>query len=155
MGAVPSDRTIVIERFSDEVGDQRVCVLTPFGARVHTPWALVVTERLREAGHGAPDVLVTDDGVVFRVAGADAPPAAELFLPRPDEAMHEYGVRLLSWDDLPRADAIVGAVSHRRFNTLGAEDLARKLIKGGCVIDVKSAFDATALTSAGLRVWRL
>lgn len=73
----------------------------------------------------------------------------------PDEAMHEYGVRLLSWDDLPRADAIVGAVSHRRFNTLGAEDLARKLIKGGCVIDVKSAFDATALTSAGLRVWRL
>ena len=73
----------------------------------------------------------------------------------PDEAMHEYGVRLLSWDDLPRADAIVAAVSHRRFNALGAEDLTRKLVKGGCVIDVKSAFDPAVLNTAGLRVWRL
>lgn len=73
----------------------------------------------------------------------------------PDEAMQEYGVRLLGWDDLPRADAIVAAVSHRKFNTLGAEDLSRKLVKGGCVIDVKSAFDPAALTLAGLRVWRL
>ena len=73
----------------------------------------------------------------------------------PDEAMHEYGVRLLGWDDLPRADAVVAAVAHRRFRTLGAEDLVRKLVKGGCVIDVKSAFDAPALVAAGLRVWRL
>jgi UDP-N-acetyl-D-glucosamine/UDP-N-acetyl-D-galactosamine dehydrogenase len=73
----------------------------------------------------------------------------------PDEAMHEYGVRLLDWDDLPRADAVVAAVAHRRFRTLGADDLARKLVKGGCVIDVKSAFDAPALTAAGMRVWRL
>jgi UDP-N-acetyl-D-galactosamine dehydrogenase len=73
----------------------------------------------------------------------------------PDEAMHEYGVRLLGWDELPRADAVVAAVAHRRFRTLGADDLARKLVKGGCVIDVKSAFDASALVAAGLRVWRL
>ena len=73
----------------------------------------------------------------------------------PEEAMQEYGVRLLGWDDLPRADAIVAAVSHRKFNTLGAEDLSRKLVKGGCVIDVKSAFDPAVLNAAGLRVWRL
>jgi len=72
-----------------------------------------------------------------------------------DEAMHEYGVRLLSWDDLPRADAVVAAVAHRRFQQLGAEDFSRKLIKGGCFIDVKAGFSQAALTGAGLRVWRL
>jgi UDP-N-acetyl-D-glucosamine/UDP-N-acetyl-D-galactosamine dehydrogenase len=77
----------------------------------------------------------------------------------PDEAMDEYGVRLMGWDELPRADAVVvaavAAVAHRSLRTLGADDLARKLVKGGCVIDVKSAFDPSALAAAGLRVWRL
>jgi UDP-N-acetyl-D-galactosamine dehydrogenase len=73
----------------------------------------------------------------------------------PDEAMHEYGVRLLAWDDLPRADAIVAAVAHKRFQQLTVEDFSRKLIKGGCFVDVKSAFGEDALTAAGLRVWRL
>ena len=72
-----------------------------------------------------------------------------------DEAMHEYGVKLQSWDELPRADAIVAAVSHREFTELSVEDLSRKLVKGGSLIDVKAAFDATALRAAGLRVWRL
>ena len=48
-GAVPSDRTIVVERFRDEIGDWRVCVLTPFGARVHAPWALAASARLQES----------------------------------------------------------------------------------------------------------
>ena len=55
-GAVPDDRTIVIERFPDEIGDWRVCILTPFGARVHAPWALAIEEQLaraRPAGAGA------------------------------------------------------------------------------------------------------
>jgi UDP-N-acetyl-D-galactosamine dehydrogenase len=74
----------------------------------------------------------------------------------PDEAMHEYGVRLLTWEDLPRADAIVAAVAHKRFQQqLTVEDFSRKLIKGGCFVDVKSAFDEGALTATGLRVWRL
>ena len=73
----------------------------------------------------------------------------------PDEAMHEYGVRLLDWADLPRADAIVAAVAHRGFRALGLEDFTRKLIKGGCVIDVKSGLDEKALRDAGLHVWRL
>jgi UDP-N-acetyl-D-galactosamine dehydrogenase len=72
-----------------------------------------------------------------------------------DEAMHEYGVRLSHWDELPRADAIVAAVAHKEFAELGVDDFTRKLVKGGAFIDVKSAFDAAALESAGYRVWRL
>jgi len=72
-----------------------------------------------------------------------------------DEAMHEYGVRLLPWEALPRADAVIAAVAHTRFLTLGAEDFQRKVIKGGCFIDVKAQFDLPALQSAGLKVWRL
>jgi UDP-N-acetyl-D-galactosamine dehydrogenase len=73
----------------------------------------------------------------------------------PEEAMHEYGVRLMRWDDLPRADAIVAAVAHKQYRELGVEDVCRKLVKGGCFIDVKSGFDDDALEAAGLRVWRL
>jgi UDP-N-acetyl-D-glucosamine/UDP-N-acetyl-D-galactosamine dehydrogenase len=72
-----------------------------------------------------------------------------------EEAMREYGVEVIGWDQLPRADAMVVAVAHRRFTALGPEDYARKIIKGGCLIDVKSVLDATALTSSGLRIWRL
>ena len=73
----------------------------------------------------------------------------------PEEARHEYGVRLLAWDDLPRADAVVAAVAHRGFKALAAEDLCRKMVKGGVFVDVKSAYDAQALKGAGVRVWRL
>ena len=48
-GAVPDDRTIVVERFPDEIGDWRVCLLSPFGSRVHAPWALAIEERLARA----------------------------------------------------------------------------------------------------------
>jgi UDP-N-acetyl-D-glucosamine/UDP-N-acetyl-D-galactosamine dehydrogenase len=73
----------------------------------------------------------------------------------PEEAMHEYGVRLMRWDDLPRADAIVAAVAHKQYRELSTEDLCRKLVKSGCFIDVKSGFDEPALEAAGLKVWRL
>src|SRR5207302_3743293 len=48
-GVVPSDRTVVVERFRDEIGDWRICILTPFGARVHAPWAMAVGARLRDS----------------------------------------------------------------------------------------------------------
>jgi UDP-N-acetyl-D-galactosamine dehydrogenase len=69
--------------------------------------------------------------------------------------MHEYGVRLLPWDELPRADAIVAAVAHREFHALGVEELGKKMVKGGAFIDVKAAFDGGALQDAGYRLWRL
>ena len=72
-----------------------------------------------------------------------------------DEALHEYGVQLLPLTELPRADAIVAAVSHTEYASLGAADLGRILIDGGAFIDVKAAFDAAALKAAGYRVWRL
>ena len=72
-----------------------------------------------------------------------------------EEAMHEYGVRLLSWDELPRADAIVAAVAHKEYEALSMEDIGKKLVKGGAFIDVKAAFDQTEITSAGYKLWRL
>ena len=73
----------------------------------------------------------------------------------PEEAMHEYGVRLLRWDELPRADAMVAAVAHKTFRLLSDEDICRKLVKGGTFIDVKAGFDAETLSASGLGVWRL
>ncbi len=72
-----------------------------------------------------------------------------------DEAMHEYGVPLLPWADLPRADAIVAAVAHNEFATLSMDDFAKKLVKGGAFIDVKAAFDRSAIEGAGYKLWRL
>ena len=72
-----------------------------------------------------------------------------------DEALHEYGVQLLPLAELPRADAIVAAVSHAEYASLGTAELGRILVDGGAFIDVKAAFDAAALKAAGYRVWRL
>ncbi len=71
------------------------------------------------------------------------------------EAMHEYGVRLMPWNELPRADAIVAAVSHREFAALSPEEIGHKLVKGGAFIDVKASFSAPLLRQHGFRVWRL
>ena len=72
-----------------------------------------------------------------------------------EEALHEYGVRLLALGDLPLADAVVAAVSHQEYASLGVEDLGKMLVKGGAFIDVKAAFDQGQLAAAGYRVWRL
>lgn len=72
-----------------------------------------------------------------------------------EEALHEYGVQLMGWDQLPRADAIVAAVAHRNLLELSTDDFQKKLIKGGCFIDVKAAFDTDPLHDAGINIWRL
>ena len=61
-GVIPSDRTIVVERFRDEIGDWRVCVLSPFGGRVHAPWALAVERRMGETLGIEVESLWADDG---------------------------------------------------------------------------------------------
>jgi UDP-N-acetyl-D-galactosamine dehydrogenase len=73
----------------------------------------------------------------------------------PEEAVHEYGVKLTPFEELPRADAIVAAVAHREYQALGIEDFGRKLVKGGAFIDVKAAFPTAVITGAGYRLWRL
>src|SRR3954467_6092866 len=73
----------------------------------------------------------------------------------PEEAMHEYGVRLAEWDSLPAADAMILAVSHRQYLDMPTPDLLRKVVRSGCIVDVKAVLDTAALRREGLRVWRL
>jgi len=70
-GTLPDDRTIVVERFRDELGDWRVCLLSPFGAQVHAPWAMAIERRLTTAGYD-PEVLWADDGIVLRLPDTTA-----------------------------------------------------------------------------------
>lgn len=93
-GEVPSDQSIVIESFIDEVGDWRIVMQTPFGARVHAPWAMTVAANLRER-FGEIDVVWSDDGIVFRVPESDAPPDSDCFIPDP-ETVEEDVVRALT-----------------------------------------------------------
>ncbi|MGH3142220.1 MAG: DEAD/DEAH box helicase, partial [Gaiellales bacterium] len=79
-GAVPSDRTVVIERFRDEIGDWRVCVLTPFGGRVHAPWALALSARLHESLGLDAQSIWSDDGIALHLPDADAVPAVDELL---------------------------------------------------------------------------
>jgi ATP-dependent helicase Lhr and Lhr-like helicase len=84
-GAVPSDRTIVVERFRDEIGDWRVCVLTPFGGRVHAPWAMALTARLREGLGLEAQSIWSDDGIALHLPDADTPPSLQELLIDPAE----------------------------------------------------------------------
>ena len=84
-GAVPDDRNIVIERVVDELGDWRVCVLTPFGGRIHAPWAMAVTAKVRNELAIDVETMWADDGFIVRFPETDVPPRAELMIPNPDE----------------------------------------------------------------------
>ncbi len=81
---VPSDRTIVIERFRDEIGDWRLCVLSPYGGRVHAAWALALSARIRDEFGLESDAIWSDDGIIVHLPDADEPPGAELVLVEPD-----------------------------------------------------------------------
>jgi ATP-dependent helicase Lhr and Lhr-like helicase len=83
-GEVPSDRQLVVEQFQDEVGDYRVCLLSPFGARVHAPWALACMELHRQALGVESEAIWSDDGIVFRFPEASPVEDLELLLPRLD-----------------------------------------------------------------------
>jgi UDP-N-acetyl-D-galactosamine dehydrogenase len=72
-----------------------------------------------------------------------------------EEALLEYGVRMSSWTDLPAADALVVAVAHQAFLELPAAAYLEKIVRRGCLIDVKSACDAAAFRREGISVWRL
>jgi ATP-dependent Lhr-like helicase len=82
---VPSDRAIVIERFRDEIGDWRLCVLSPYGGRVHAAWGLALSARIREEYGLESDAIWSDDGIIVHLPDADEPPGAELVMLQPDE----------------------------------------------------------------------
>jgi ATP-dependent Lhr-like helicase len=84
-GALPSDRTVVVERFRDEIGDWRLCILTPFGARVHAPWALALAARVRESLGLDANAIWSDDGIAIHLPDADAAPPSDLVVIDPEE----------------------------------------------------------------------
>ena len=94
-GLVPSDEDIVIERCRDELGDWRICVLSPYGSRVHAPWCMAVAASLHEEIGLAPETMWTDDGFVLRLPESDRPPDAAALLPSADSihdrVMHQLG----------------------------------------------------------------
>ena len=83
---VPDDRTIVIERVRDELGDWRVCCLTPFGSRIHAPWAMAVTAKIRSQGGPEVETMWSEDGFCLRFPEADSAPEVDQLLPEPEEA---------------------------------------------------------------------
>ncbi len=92
---VPDDRNIVVERVRDELGDWRVCVLTPFGSRIHAPWSMAITAKLRAAGGPDVETMWSDDGFVLRFPETDQPPDVDQFMLEPEEAaemvLHQLG----------------------------------------------------------------
>ncbi|MBK5290004.1 MAG: DEAD/DEAH box helicase, partial [Acidimicrobiia bacterium] len=94
-GAIPDDRTIVVERFPDELGDWRVCILSPFGARVHAPWGMALRATLAERLGTDVQVLWSDDGIVLRL-----PDAVERF-PIEDLALDPDAIEDLVINALP------------------------------------------------------
>ncbi|MGI8413526.1 MAG: DEAD/DEAH box helicase, partial [Solirubrobacteraceae bacterium] len=82
---VPSDRAIVVERFRDEIGDWRLCILSPFGGRVHAAWGLALSARIRDRFGLESDAIWSDDGIVVHLPDADEPPSADLVMVEPDE----------------------------------------------------------------------
>ncbi|MFI5427674.1 hypothetical protein [Aeromicrobium sp. UC242_57] len=85
-GQVPSDRTLLVERFRDELGDWRVVLHSPYGRRVHAPWALAVAARIVERFGIDGSVVANDDGIVARIPDTETePPGADLFVFEADE----------------------------------------------------------------------
>jgi ATP-dependent Lhr-like helicase len=82
---VPSDETIVVERFRDEIGDWRLCILSPYGGRVHSAWGLALAAKIRAEHDLEADAIWSDDGIVIHLPDADEPPSADLVLIDPDK----------------------------------------------------------------------
>src|SRR5438270_2225944 len=84
-GGLPTDRQIVVERFRDELGDWRVCVLTPFGGRVHAPWAIAIEAKIQSRLGLEVQTMWSDEGIVVRLPEADESPPVDSVLLEPEE----------------------------------------------------------------------
>ncbi len=110
---VPSDETIVVERFRDEIGDWRLCVLSPYGGRVHAAWGLALSQKIRAERDLEADAIWSDDGIVIHLPDADEPPPSDLVMIEPDEL-----------EDLVVAELSGSALFGARFR----ENAARSLL---------------------------
>ncbi len=112
-GALPTDRQIVVQRYRDELGDWQLCILTPFGAPVHAPWAMAIEARIRDRLGMEARAIWSDDGIVLRLPEADDSPPSDWALIDPDEL-----------DDLLVAEVGNSALFAARFR----ENAARALL---------------------------
>jgi ATP-dependent Lhr-like helicase len=104
-GSLPTDQSITVERFRDELGDWRVCILSPFGARVHAPWALALEATLSQRSGFEVQALWSDDGIVLRFAsadGSDEAPELSALIPQPED------LETLLIDELGRSALFAG-----------------------------------------------
>ena len=146
------------------------------GRRINDGMGKYVAEqtvkRMIAAGHAVKGAKVNVLGLTFKEDCSDvrnskaADVVAELASYGADVCVHDpeanvedarehFGIRLCAWNELPRADALIAAVAHRRFVSLGVPAIAEKLAAGGCFVDVKARFDRAGLEAAGFKVWRL
>lgn len=88
-GAVPDDRTLLVERLRDEMGDWRVLILSPFGSRVHAPWAMAIAARAESATGRRADTMWSDDGIVVRLPESAEPPGIDILIPDPEGVEHD------------------------------------------------------------------
>ena len=112
-GIVPTDRQLVVQRFRDELGDWQLCLLSPFGAQVHAPWAMAIEARIRDKMGMDARAIWSDDGIVVRLPEADDAPPMDYVLIDPDEL-----------DDLLMAELPNSALFASRFR----ENAARALL---------------------------
>ena len=84
-GSLPTDLSLTVERFRDELGDWRVCILSPFGTPVHAPWAMALQSLLSARAGFEVQVMYTDDGIVLRFADTESLPEVDALFPDPDE----------------------------------------------------------------------
>jgi ATP-dependent Lhr-like helicase len=94
-GQVPGDEDILIERCRDELGDWRICVLSPYGSRIHAPWCMAVAASLREDLGMEPETMWTDDGFVIRLPESDRPLSPADLLPS-SASIHDKVMRQLA-----------------------------------------------------------
>lgn len=112
-GHIPSDSTLVVERFRDELGDWRVVLHSPFGMQVHSPWALAVQARVRERYGVDAGAMAADDGIIVRIPDTEStPPGAELFVIDPADL-----------DDLVTSEVTSSALFASRFRECAARAL--------------------------------
>jgi ATP-dependent helicase Lhr and Lhr-like helicase len=113
VGALPTDRRIVVERFRDELGDWRLCLLTPFGGRVHAPWSLAIETRIRDRLGLEVQTIWSDDGIAIRLPEGELDGIEPLLFPDPDDV-----------EDLVVAEVGSSALFASRFR----ENAARALL---------------------------
>jgi UDP-N-acetyl-D-galactosamine dehydrogenase len=135
------------------IAQQTIKQLTRAGATINHAKIIILGLTFKENCSDLRNSKVADVVRELRDFGCDVSvhdPVADS-----DEAMHEYGIPLVEWENLPQADALIAAVSHKEYLDMPQTGLLAKLKPGGVFVDVKSALDAAAIKAAGYRLWRL